>query len=143
MSITKAIETTKKELGFSLEILTEWICEGFAELVVDKVPGAEACWDCDIDPNQQDIPTNKRDPSHCFVSYNGKYYDAACPDGVDDWRNLPFFRMHMRAYMTEHEKEEFTVKQLRDWAADGTEDMAEHEKEEFIVKRLRDWGELI
>lgn len=92
MNIAEAIEITKKELGFDLEILTEWVCEGFAELVADKVPGAKTCWDCDIDiPTNKSIPTNKRNPSHCFVSYNGKYYDAACSEGVDDWRNLPFF----------------------------------------------------
>lgn len=92
MNITQAIEITKKEFGLDVEILTEWVCEAFAEAVVSKVPGAEAYWDCDIDPAQQDISPNSRDPSHCFISHDGKYYDAACAGGVADWRNLPFFR---------------------------------------------------
>ena len=92
MNITKAIEKTRKEFGGDLEFLTECVCEGFAEAVAKKVPGSQAHWDCDIDPAQQDIPINKRDPSHCFVRYNVKYYDAACVEGVADWRDLPFFR---------------------------------------------------
>ena len=91
MTIAEVIEITKKEFGDDLKFLTEWVCEGFAQAVADKVPGAEAVWDCDVDPAQQDIRYNLRDSSHCFISYRGKYYDAACPEGVADWRKLPFF----------------------------------------------------
>ncbi len=91
MTFVMFIEITKEEFGLDVDILTEWVCDGFAEAVANKVPGAQSHWDCDIDPAQQDIPLNSRDPSHCFVSHNGKYYDA-CTEGVVDWRDLPFFR---------------------------------------------------
>ena len=98
--ITKIIKKTIKEFGNDynlepedmLEFLTEWVCEEFAEAVEKKIPEAKACWDCDIDPAQLDTHPNLRDPSHCFINYNNKFYDAACPKGVMDWRDLPFFR---------------------------------------------------
>jgi hypothetical protein len=30
-------------------------------------------------------------PGHAFIRFEGKYYDAECPEGVDDWRKLPLF----------------------------------------------------
>lgn len=30
-------------------------------------------------------------PGHTWVYYNGKHYDAECPDGVTDWRHLPLY----------------------------------------------------
>jgi len=89
--ITKIIEDVKIELGGDIEYLTEWICESFAEAVVNRIPDSKMWWDCDIDPKQSHIHPNERHPSHCFIEYNGKFYDAACPNGVNDWRDLPFF----------------------------------------------------
>ena len=92
MNISKIIRETREEFWRTdIEFLTEQICDGFAEAVVVKVPGSKACWDCDVCPAQQNIPENKRDPSHCFICYDNKYYDAACSEGVADWRDLPFF----------------------------------------------------
>lgn len=28
-------------------------------------------------------------PSHAFVKFNNKFYDADCPNGEIDWRDLP------------------------------------------------------
>lgn len=28
-------------------------------------------------------------PHHAFVKYKGKYYDSECPEGEEDWRELP------------------------------------------------------
>ncbi len=92
--ITEVIKNTAKEFGYSTEYLTEWICDGFAEKVASKVPGAKVCWDCDIDPMQSHLGENSRSPSHCFIVYEGRYYDAASSEGVDDWRELPFFKQH-------------------------------------------------
>lgn len=30
--------------------------------------------------------------AHCFVVYQGRYYDSQAPEGVDAWRELPCFR---------------------------------------------------
>ena len=29
--------------------------------------------------------------SHTFLKYGGKFYDAECPDGVEDWRDFPIY----------------------------------------------------
>lgn len=28
-------------------------------------------------------------PHHAFVKYKGKYYDAECPEGEENWKDLP------------------------------------------------------
>jgi hypothetical protein len=35
--------------------------------------------------------------AHAWVAADGKHYDAECVEGVDDYRNLPFFRRHPEA----------------------------------------------
>ena len=30
--------------------------------------------------------------NHCFVEYQGRFYDSEAPEGVDDYRDLPFFK---------------------------------------------------
>lgn len=29
--------------------------------------------------------------SHCFIKWDGKFYDSECPEGVTEWRKLPIF----------------------------------------------------
>jgi hypothetical protein len=29
--------------------------------------------------------------AHCFVEVDGRFYDAECPNGVDNWRQIPCF----------------------------------------------------
>mgnify|MGYP001613421303 FL=1 len=56
------------------EINQGW-CGDFATFVVDHLPGARFNWRTD----------------HGFVEWNGRYYDAECPDGVDEVDDLPIF----------------------------------------------------
>ncbi len=92
MTISKAIIEATKKFPFGVKYCTEVICNEWAKFVASKIPGAKATWDCDIDPAQQHLRYGQRDANHCFVSYKGKYYDAACHEGVDNWRDLPFFQ---------------------------------------------------
>lgn len=32
--------------------------------------------------------------AHAFIKIDGKYYDSESPDGVNDWRELMFFKEH-------------------------------------------------
>lgn len=34
---------------------------------------------------------------HTWLRYDGRHYDAECIDGVDDYRDLPFFQRHPEA----------------------------------------------
>ncbi len=33
-----------------------------------------------------------RAPNYCFIVHEGRVYDAATPDGVEAWDQLPYFR---------------------------------------------------
>ena len=33
---------------------------------------------------------------HCFILYNGKFYDAECPSGVEHPKDLPLFAKHLK-----------------------------------------------
>jgi hypothetical protein len=53
-------------------------CDSWALRAAELIPGAFTAW---IDP----------DVDHCVLVYDGKFYDADCPDGVDKWSELPMF----------------------------------------------------
>lgn len=65
--------------GDTPEIINSGNCEMFAHDIVDLFPEARIQW------------SHEGDAAHCFVVYQGRYYDAECSNGVDDWNNLPFF----------------------------------------------------
>lgn len=54
------------------------LCFAWASRAAELIPGAFVAW---IDP----------DVDHCVLVYNGKFYDADCPGGVERWDELPMF----------------------------------------------------
>lgn len=73
-------------------------CEAFADLVASRVPGARVLWDWEA-PSKTD-PANDFAWVHCFIHYEGKFYDSECPDGVEDWTQLPLFVRHLAIHRT-------------------------------------------
>jgi hypothetical protein len=74
------------EYGIDPYEINNGSCEEFADDVIDAlesdgITGAE----------MSGTPTFEL-PGHYWVDYNGKSYDAECPDGVDNWRKLPIFQ---------------------------------------------------
>lgn len=62
-------------------------CEGFALELAEVLPGALVVYTEDfIDWDSPEWPGG-----HAWVSWEGRYYDAECPEGVTDWKELPFF----------------------------------------------------
>lgn len=61
------------------------MCEAFAKDIVSIIPDARAVWDDDLD-------TMIAYGSHCVIVYGGRYYDAECPEGSDDFRDLPYYQ---------------------------------------------------
>ena len=53
-------------------------CAAWAKRAAELVPGSFTAW---IDPAVD----------HCVLVYDGRFYDADCPDGVDRWSELPMF----------------------------------------------------
>ncbi|KKN01192.1 hypothetical protein LCGC14_1130330 [marine sediment metagenome] len=58
-------------------------CEDFANDVVELAGAGEVVWTDELDPD-----INIHD-GHAVILYNSKYYDAECPRGVCDYRQLP------------------------------------------------------
>lgn len=51
-------------------------CEAWAFRAAELIPGAFAAW---------------IDPEHCVLVYEGRFYDADCPEGTRHWDQLPMF----------------------------------------------------
>lgn len=81
--ITKTILDLQSEFGDPYEI-NNGRCSEFAHAVVKQVPEAKVY----AEP-EEECPSQI---GHEWVEYRGKFYDAECPYGVDDWQNLPIFR---------------------------------------------------
>ena len=58
-------------------------CETFAALLQDIMGEGVTWWDDELDEDYS--------KAHCFFYYRGKYYDAECPQGVQDWKSLPLY----------------------------------------------------
>lgn len=64
-------------------------CYDFACDLIDIYGSGDALWHDDmLDCTEQEAAYW----SHCFTRINNKYYDSECPEGVDNWRELPCFR---------------------------------------------------
>ena len=60
-------------------------CENFAIAFVATIPGGEVIGTDNVDGWDSDYP------GHIWI-YDGKrHYDSECLDGVEEWKNLPFF----------------------------------------------------
>lgn len=63
-------------------------CYDFGRNVVEimNIPGLEVIWGDSVDESMA------AGDSHAVLRYEGRYYDAEHPDGVDDIRNITYFR---------------------------------------------------
>jgi len=82
-------------------------CGEFANDVADQIPGAYAIWGDDLCPilwsykviRLPDWFTNFA-PGHCFIMYDGRFYDSECPDGCDFPDELPFYQRDIEQFFT-------------------------------------------
>lgn len=67
-------------------------CEEFAVRAAQKIGGDdyETTYELWIDDLEDDAP------AHCVLVHNGRYYDAECLDGVNDWHDLPICGVNPR-----------------------------------------------
>lgn len=86
LSIGRVIERLIPFFAAEAADINEGECDLFADEVVRRVAEARAVWDYDLDA------TGRWNHDHCFVEYKGKYYDSECPQGVDSWEDLPYFK---------------------------------------------------
>lgn len=64
------------------------MCEEFAIDLSNELVDSQVVYTEDfIDWDSPDYPGG-----HCWVKYEGKFYDSECLEGVYDWRHLEFFK---------------------------------------------------
>jgi hypothetical protein len=89
VDIVQVIRGIIREFGLPATEINAGFCEEFADRVAEKLPGAVVVWDWEAD--EAEGMNRGWAWAHCFVRYEGKFYDAECPHGVEHWLNLPFF----------------------------------------------------
>jgi len=82
MNITQTILQFRikwcSELNCTPQQINTGNCDGFAQAITDVVIGAKYVWD--------------DDKGHCFIAYNGRYYDSECPQGCLYSPDLPYYQ---------------------------------------------------
>ena len=75
--------TTPDWEEFTPEICNDGFCDIFAEKFREEYPGAEL-WGTDYSVGYTF--------GHVWVKYGNKFYDAETPNGVEDWKQLPYIQ---------------------------------------------------
>ena len=83
MTIQKAITQTIKDWDMTPDQINGGNCDNFAGDVTRLLGEGEPIWDDEL--------TGEEWGSHCFIKYKNRYYDAECPQGVNNWQDLPLF----------------------------------------------------
>ena len=86
----QALELTHKNWGsFTGKVCNSGFCDIYADKLSKLLPGSKK-WD-----------TEEQGPSgtlgHVWVEFKGKFYDAETPDGVSDWKELPWMQSFYKA----------------------------------------------
>lgn len=68
------------------------LCDAFASDVIALVSGAKLAWGDEIDDTMPGAD------SHAIVVFEGRFYDAECPEGADSVNDIPFFRACREIY---------------------------------------------
>lgn len=92
--ITQAIRQLVAEYerdGISAYEINNGRCNEFADEIVKMVDGAEAEWYDEVGEEKF---------CHCYIKFNGKYYDSECPRGVASNTLLPYYARRERHLLT-------------------------------------------
>jgi hypothetical protein len=92
-NISEVIRQVIREWNVDPYEINNGSCESFAIEVIERMGG----YSDDLTDNAS--PTEDF-PGHYWVEYKGRAYDAECPEGVDDWQNLPIFCHFRERFLT-------------------------------------------
>lgn len=84
MRIATIIRAVVKEWGIPPREINAGLCDEFAQEVIMRMGGYK--------DDLTDDASREGEPGHYWIAYRDKCYDAECPNGVCDHRQLPFFR---------------------------------------------------
>ena len=85
MNIQAAIEEAIRETGERPMEINNGNCDSFTLRVIELMGG----YSNDLTDGATDIDSHLL--GHYWIEYRGRYYDSECPQGVDNWRDLPLF----------------------------------------------------
>lgn len=102
MTISEAIISLIPRFGGDPEEINNGDCEEFAKSVCEIIEDAEPVWDIEEDKDQHIFKW-----CHCFVKYEGMYYDSECSHGTKYWWNLPCFVRIRSGYGCFHPGKEY------------------------------------
>lgn len=75
--------------------VTAWgLCQFFAQMVrreLGEPPDVDIVHDDDLVREERGASAPRDCYQHTFLRHAGRFYDVEAPDGVDDWRRLPFY----------------------------------------------------
>lgn len=86
--ITSVIHCVVADMGDDPYEINSGRCEELMQRVLKAVPEAEERCSAMV----LDDPMHPVYGGHVWVYHNGKHYDAEAPDGVTDWKDLPFMQ---------------------------------------------------
>lgn len=79
---------TQQQLATSIrQIVDEWkyedgLCADLADVIHELHPETKIYSDDEL---------GAKEYTHTIIVFEGRYYDAEAPEGVDDWRQLPIY----------------------------------------------------
>ena len=83
--IAEAIQAELREWPESPREINSGNCDSFAMAFVLRLGGYKDGLQDNATPDPSDYA------GHCWIEYEGRCYDAECPQGVDTWKELPIF----------------------------------------------------
>lgn len=87
--LTRAIRRFVTVWEVSPEQINDGNCGEFATMVINSLGGQSK--DLFISYFALKITPNEDHLGHEWITLNGRHYDAESPEGVDDYRQLPWF----------------------------------------------------
>lgn len=124
--VLSAMQKAKKETGYpegglniAPEAINDGYCDWVAEEAVQKLSGAEY-QSIDDYPSERENYIFDGVNGHAWFKYKKKYYDAEVPNGVSDWRELPFFLNRIKQKVKsmklfEAEEDDFFINNFVTW----------------------------
>jgi len=118
MNIIQAIENLCNQyydtLGLTTKKINNGLCSNFADDIEFSGFGVAVWGDADWiswSDNVGDFPDwfTHIAPYHCFIWYEGKYYDSECSEGCDYVDELPFYQRQIWIENTGRRLAEITV----------------------------------
>jgi len=104
MNITKAILELITKYGLTPFDINDGNCDSFANDITDMGFG-QAIWGDDLDMDLWSLDVQHIDDwlgcfgaGHCFIWYNGKFYDSECPQGCDYPDYLPIYQRNIKYF---------------------------------------------